>query len=165
MNIKFDTINIVIILVTLINTIYGLVVYSRNRNDKTNFAFFILTLSVSFWDISMFAYRAIQDPFLTLLFSRILYLAASTIPISFLFFVFIFPNSELKLSRWKYYILPIPFVISCLISILPSFLIKGITFISERENIIIFNTWLHAYYAVYIVSYFSWGYFLLYKKL
>jgi signal transduction histidine kinase len=164
MDLKLDTINVIVLIVALVNTIYGLIVFSRNRNDKTNLTFFILTLTVSFWDIGMFAYRAVPDFELATFFARILYVAASTIPISFLYFVFTFPNQEIKLNSIQKYLLPIPFIISCVISIVPSLLIQTVLPVIGHENIIVFNNWLHAYYAIYIISYFSIGYYLLIKK-
>lgn len=164
MSINLDAINIIILLTALVNTIYGLVVYSRNRHDATNISFFILTLSVSFWDITMFAYRAAEDPFIALICSRILYVAASTIPIAFLFFVLIFPDGSFKPSKWQKFLLPVPFIISCIISITPSFLIENVLFVPNQENTIIFNFGLHIYYAIYIISYFFFGYLILFKK-
>lgn len=164
MELKLDPINIVILLVALINTIYGLIVFTRNRNDKTNFSFFILTLSVSFWDIGMFAYRGVADQQLAIFFARLLYFAASTIPFAFLYFVFIFPNTEFKPKNWQKYLVPIPFVVLSIISLVPGVLIESVVFIAGKENMIVFNPWLHMFYAVYIIFYFCWGYWLLFKK-
>jgi len=73
MEIKLDVINVIVLIVALVNAIYGLIVFSRNRSDKTNLTFFILTLTVSFWNISMFAYRAALNPEAAAFFARVLY--------------------------------------------------------------------------------------------
>ena len=165
MGFKFDTINILVLIVTITNIIYGLIVYSRNRKDKTNLSFFILTLGVGFWGLSMFAYRWFIDESLVLIFSRILYLAAATIPISFLYFVFIFPNEDWKANLWQKIILPLPLILIAIISLWPNILIRGVNLFPNAESFIVFDQRFHLLYGVYIVSYFGAGYLWLIKKL
>lgn len=163
MNFKLDVINAVLIVVTLVNTIYGLIVYSRNRNDKTNLAFFVLTLTVSLWDISMFLYRGFYDHDTVLIWSRVLYFGASTIPLSFLYFVYIFPKATFTATKWQKYLLPVPFLFLTALSLGP-FLVKDVVLVPNSESHIIFNEIFHGVYAVYIVGLFLWGYLVLAKQ-
>jgi len=161
---NLDTINLTILIIAAINTVYGLVTYSRNRSDKTNFSFFILTLAVSFWGLTMFAFRASHDPDVALFYSRLLYVAASTIPFSFLFFAYIFPESEFRPKIWQTIILPIPFILSIVISLSDYGLINHVIIRHGEEAVIVFNQIFHSYYGVYIILYFSLGYIVLFEK-
>ena len=169
--IKLDVINFIILIIAVVNTMYGLSIFGKNRTNRVNFSFFILTLAVSFWGLSMFAYRGFMDHDLVVFFSRILYVAASTIPLSFVFFVFelLYPSrfegKNWKVLTWIEFIgVSLPFLVSCVFSMLPGFLINDVRFIPGQENFIVFNTDFHLYYAVYIICYFSWGYILLIKN-
>ena len=126
MSFNLDIINILVVLVALINTVYGLIVYSRNRKDHTNFSFFLLTLAVSAWGFSMFAYRGFSDIDTVIFFSRILYVSAAAIPLAFLYFVFIFPREQGVFTEKQRYLLPIPFVLVALASIVPDWLIQTV---------------------------------------
>ncbi len=160
---KLDVINILIGIVATINIAYGLIVFSRNRQDATNFFFFLLTLTVTFWGISIFCYRAFDDLLLKVLFSKILYISAITIPFSFLFFVFKFTGTRIK-KGWTI-LLFIPLITMILLTMAPTGLIRGVQIIPGAENVILFNKSLHILYGFYIIAYFCGGYFLLFKKL
>ena len=163
MSFNIDAINILVVLVALLNTIYGLIVYSRNRKDKTNFFFFILTLMVSMWGLSMVAYRGFMELDFAVRSARILYLSAAAIPISFLYFVFIFPHEEFRFEWWQKYILPIPFLAIAFLSIFPNALIETVRF-ATGERVIVFNQLYHLLYGVYLVGYFGAGYLILFKR-
>jgi signal transduction histidine kinase len=161
---SFDTKNIIILLVGLINIVYGLMVYLRNKKSKTNCWFFSLVLAVTFWIVSIIAYRGFQEIETVILWARILYLSATLIPFAFLGFTFIFPEEEFNFKSWQKYLLPLPMVIIAFISLFPNGLIRGVEIIAGEENKIIFNQYLHLIYALYIIGYFSWGYVILFKK-
>src|SRR6185312_2971837 len=105
MNFQLDIINILILFVMLVNSIYGLIVYSRNRNDKTNFSFFLLTVTISLWGLTMFGYRGFVDHGTVLLMSRLLYFTAVMIPTAFIYFVIIFPDSQTKIKPLQKYLI------------------------------------------------------------
>jgi signal transduction histidine kinase len=137
---EIDFINIAVLIAAVTNTVYGTVIYSRNRNDRTNFGFFVLTLTVSLWGFSMFLFRGFENIALATLASRILYIAASSIPLSFLYFVM------------------------CILSLLPDGLIQTVKLVTNGEKEIVFNLYYHLCYAFYIISYFGLSYLVLFKK-
>ncbi len=165
MSFNLDVINILVVLVALINTVYGLIVYSRNRKNHTNLSFFLLTLAVSAWGFSMFAYRGFNNLDTVILFSRILYVSAAAIPTAFLYFVFIFPRENGIFTEWQKYLLPIPFALVAVSSLVPDWLIQSVDIVPLGERIIIFNQQLHLWYGLYIVGYFGAGYFIILKRL
>jgi signal transduction histidine kinase len=164
MNLRLDFINIAIFFVMLVNSIYGLIIYSRNRNNKTNFSFFILTITITMWCLTMFGYRIFNDHDIVLLMSRLLYFSAITIPVAFVYFVIIFPNSEVRLSSSQKYLLPIFPLILCILSVYPGGFINDVTLYTHKESFIDFNLSAHILFGIYVVSYFSGAYWILYKK-
>ena len=164
MEFKIDLINIFILFVMLINSIYGLIVYSGNRKDKINYLFFILTVSISLWGLTMFGYRGFTDHDHVLLMSRLLYFAAITIPITFIYFALIFPNPKTELTKFQKYFAPIPAIILAIISLLPNIFIKDVILYSGKETFIVFNHTAHILFGIYVVSYFSWAYLIIIKK-
>ncbi len=161
---ELDFINVAVLLAAVANTVYGMVIYSRNREDDTNFAFFILTLTVSAWGFSMFLYRGFDNITFSTFAARLLYVAASSIPLAFLYFTTIFPKNEYSLKWWLKLSVPLPFLAMIITSILPDGLIQTIQTVSGGEKIIVFNFFFHLCYALYIVSYFGLSYLVLYKK-
>ena len=47
---------------------------------------------------------------------------------------------------------------------MPGALVQTVHFSSSQENIIVFNQIFHTFYVVYIVGYFNYVFFLLFKK-
>ena len=110
MSLSFDTQNILVLLVGFIGMVYGLIVYSGNKKNKTNIWFFLFVLSVAFWSISMFFFRSSVDVPNSIFWARILYLSATVIPACFLGFSYIFPEDKIFLKSWKNYLIFIPFI-------------------------------------------------------
>ena len=164
MSLSFDTQNILVLLVGFIGMVYGLIVYSGNKKNKTNIWFFLLVLSVAFWSISMFFFRSSVDVPNSIFWARILYLSATIIPACFLGFSYIFPEDKIFLKSWKNYLIFIPFIFIAVISLLPDVLIKNVNIISGKEKEIIFNKSTYTLYSLYINIYFGWNYIVLIKK-
>lgn len=164
MEFKIDIINILILAVMLVNIIYGLFIYSRSRSDKINFSFFILTVTISLWGITMFGYRGFQDHELVLWMSRLLYFSAIGIPTAFIYFCMIFPDSNKVLSKQQKYLTPIPLIVLCLMSIIPGWFIHDVILYTDQETFIVFNHFAHILFGIYVASYFSWAYWIIFKK-
>jgi len=166
MNFQLDVINIFILFVMLVNSIYGLVIYSRNRNDKVNFSFFLLTITISLWGITMFGYRGFSDHDLILLMARLLYFTATMIPTAFIYFVIFFPNSKIKITKIQKYLIPLPMIFLCILSLSTGrfAFIYDVIPRMDQETFIVFNVFVHILFGVYVVSYFSWAYWIIFKK-
>ena len=164
MEFKIDIINIFILIVMLVNSIYGLFIYSRNRRDKVNFTFFIITISISSWGLTMFGYRGFLDHDIVLWMARLLYFTATTIPTAFVYFCYIFPDPNAKLNLRQKYLTPIPMLSLCLMSLIPGWFIYDVTLYSYKESFIVFNIFSHILFGIYVVTYFIWSYWIIYKK-
>ncbi len=163
-DLKLDSISIAILFIMLVNSTYGLIIYSQGRNDKANSYFFLLTTTISIWGLSMVAYRAFLHYDMILLMSRLLYFSAVAIPIAFVYFVINFPNKDAELvvpNKYIIFILPISL---CILSLYPGGFIHDIVIYHGRETIIIFNKLTHAIFGLYVVTYFIYAYWIIYKK-
>jgi hypothetical protein len=148
----------------LINSLSGFVIYSKNKGSNVNLSFFILTLSISMWCLSMIGYRGFTNQDIVLLMSRLLYFSATTIPVSFIYFVIIFPKQDIRLNPYqKYLILIIPIILGAL-SLHPHGFIYDVIIYAHRETTIVFNKTVHILFGLYVVTYFGFAYRVMYKK-
>lgn len=161
---EFDTKNTLILIIAVINIAYGSIIYLKDKKNTTSIWFFLLAISVGLWGVGMFLFRLAQDEYLTQVFARILYFSAALIPIAFVYFSAVFPSSSPSFTAWQKYVLPIPFFLVVILSLVPDFLIKGTQFVAGDETHILYNKFYHAIYVFYIIIYFAYGYFLLIKK-
>jgi len=164
MLLSFDIQNILVLLVGFIGMVYGLIVYSGNKKNKTNIWFFLFVLSVAFWSISMFFFRSSINVSSSIFWAKILYLSATFIPVCFLGFSYIFPEDKIFLRSWKDYLIFVPFIFIATISLLPEALIRSVNIIQGKEKEIIFNKFNYSLYILYINVYFGWNYVVLIKK-
>ncbi len=162
---KFDIINFAILLVFVVNTVFGLIVYGRDRKNATNKSFFLFTLTVTGWCLGMVLYRGFNDVALATLFCRLLYVSAVLIPLSLIYFAINFPEPVSSVKKWQKYLLPIPTIVLIVFSLLPNHgLIESISFVSGGESIIHFNFILELVYVSYISIYFLYYFLILGNK-
>ena len=164
MSFRLDIINILIFLVMFINTTYGIIVYLKNRKNSINFFFFIFTTTISLWGLMMFGYRGFLVHNVVLWMSRFLYFTAILIPTAFIYFVIVFPDPKAKLSRYQKYLTPIPMLILCFMSLIPNAFIYDVILYPDKETFIVFNQFSHVCFGLYVISYFSWAYFTIFRK-
>lgn len=164
MIIDFDIKNILILVIAIINLVYGALIYLKDRKNSIGILFFLLTISVGIWGLSMFMFRSAQEEYLSLFFARILYFSAAVIPFVFIYFSTIFPEKLEPLKFWQKYILPIPFFVIMLLSLTPGYLIEGTQIIAGSETHVLFNKFYHFLYVCYINIFFLYGYFVLFRK-
>lgn len=164
MEFNFDIVNVLVLIATCTNLTYGLIIYSRNRRSATNLAFFFLTIGVGFWGASMLVFRGFVNDIDLGLSSRLLYASAAVIPFASLYFAIIFPKDIASLSLIERWVIPTPFFIAVVISLIPGFLINGAHVVFGNENFIDFNIKFHIFYVFYIAGYFSWVFMILIQK-
>ncbi|MCE9643867.1 hypothetical protein K8Q93_01310 [Candidatus Parcubacteria bacterium] len=161
---NLDVINALVAIAAVVNTGYGLIIYSRHRESRTNLMFFLLTLAVSAWGVGMFLYRGLADREQAVLAARFLYIGASLIPLAFIHFAYVFPRESGGLRRSLSLWLLVPLVPLLVAIALPGGLIKDVLPVVSDERHIVFNQLLHALYGLYIVTYFTIGYMVLIRK-
>ena len=161
MSYSIDTINILIILAAVGNLIYGGIVFSRNKGSFSNKLFFALTVSVSLWGIAMFLFRSATDERTATFIARLLYVAASLIPVSFSAFTSLFPKKKLQINIPEFTLTLVSLLLVVYVVLFTNLFISGVHFTST-EPIIIFNFYLHLSYALYISIFFLLGFIKLF---
>jgi len=154
----FDLQNILILFVVLANFIIALLVFIRNPKNKINITFVFLPLSTIMWSVSMIMYRSAPSVGNSIAWAQLLYASASTIAISYLIFCIVF--LKIKINKFVYTLIFIPFLFIFLSSLIPNLIIKDVIFQYSGEKIIIFG-YIYYFYNVYIPLYSSIGFILL----
>ncbi|MBA3733281.1 hypothetical protein H0W91_02800 [Patescibacteria group bacterium] len=163
MEFHFDAINIIILVVTVLNLSLGIIVFLTKRQSRVNQSFFVFLIAATGWCISMFLFRSLANTNIALLLARVLYMSAALIPLSLIYFIEVFPKEEKNLPYILNLLMPVPLLVVLAISFFP-LLIIGVNYISGKEPVILFNPSYHTAYAIYIVSYFTICYVLLFVK-
>ena len=86
---SFDTINITLAFVGTVTLALGFITYLTETKNRTNRFFFHFVLAAFAWILTMIMYRGVPDQATAFFWARFLYVAAATIPITFLYFSFI----------------------------------------------------------------------------
>lgn len=164
MSLEFDTINILIALATATNLLYGFLVYKRNSASASNIAFFLLTIAVTAWGVTMVVFRSAESAELALSASRWLYAAAAAIPTFFVLFGSLFPNDKYSLSLQRALLIFIPFYFVLFLAFVPNLFIKGVVLVPGEEHKIVFSAALHVLYAFFVAGMFFVSYVILIRK-
>lgn len=86
-------------IVSLANLLLGLLVLYNNPKNPANLSFSVLTFSLALWVLTWAMAFSSGDPISQLFWTRAMMVGASVIPSSFLYFSYVFPNSELKIKK------------------------------------------------------------------
>ncbi len=150
--------------VLILNFSLGIFVFLTKRESKVNQYFFIFSIAATLWGLSLLFFRSVGGLPNTTAFARILYASAATIPYAFLFFIRLFPEDKFNLPPRSELYLVFPFLGVLALSVFPDVLITGVVHTVGFEQTISFNIFFHALYALYILTYFSICYGLLFYK-
>lgn len=156
--------NIILLLIAAFNLFLGFYIVSKDRHSRLRWSFFALSLSVFFWCISQsYLYSGLLDKEIILKATIWSYLAGSLIPISFVFFGYLFPV-DISMKKKYVHLLVWPFII-LFISILidKSFIVRdGIK--NEIENVLLYNVFGSVVYLIYFLLYMGLGFYFLIKR-
>lgn len=152
-----DIQTILLIVTTAINLGWGLLIFTKGRSKKPNLIFSSVVFSVVLWSISMTGYRLSAAH--TLDWCRVLYVAAILIPLSFLYFNFAFPEGR-KTNKYLLVLISVPAIVLIFLTIFGNTIIADALQVKNAENKIVFGS-LYIFYVLYIISYFSWSFFIL----
>lgn len=158
----FDEINILLLLAVGLNLLLLAVVFFNGRKNKINLTYSAIGLAVIVWIWGMIFYRSAPVES-SLLWGTILYINATFIPSIFLYFTYIFPRREEKLT----WLIPaIIFGLNGLIVLLtswPGLIIQAVNLRPGLEKEIIFTPY-YWFYFIYISSLFTFGFYRLFQK-
>ena len=154
--------NTLLIIIAIVNLLLGLFTYLKNRKSKINLTWSLSCSTVVFWTISMVLYRS-ADQVSSIFWCKILYISATLIPLTLLFFTFMFPLEKISLSKFQKFLIFFPNSIIILLIIWPGFIIKDVIWHLDREKEIIWGPG-YPLYILYIIGYFSGPLINLLKK-
>ncbi|TSC55679.1 MAG: histidine kinase [Parcubacteria group bacterium Greene0714_21] len=157
-----DIQNFVLIAALFANTFLVLLLLEQAKKSVSIAVFTISVGTVAAWTFAMFLYRS-GGAEQALLFGRLLYVSAMLIPLTFLYFSFLFPAVKSTLTKQKIILLTI---IPTLLGILlfpTNHIISGVFLRPGMEKVIVFGS-LYFFYVTYISGYFIWALFNLWQK-
>ena len=163
MAVVFDAINIVLVLVVCLNLFLGFLVFLNGRHRKINVVYSLNILAIIGWVASMIFFRSAffeADMF----WATALYILPTFIASSFLYFTYIFPSQKEKSLVLRSIVI---FSINALIVILvawPGLIVREVNVRPGLEKELLFSRyyWL---YAIYIFSFFTFGFWRIFQRL
>ncbi len=161
MHLLLDHINIGLIVVACVNFLLGLAII-LNGKQKINLSYSIITLTIIAWTISMILYRSAPGE-LSLVYGTVLYVSASFIASTFLYFTYIFPSERDTHIITKTTLIFLANAFLIILIIWPGLMIQAVNIRPGLEKEILFTNW-YWFYFLYILGFFSFGYWRLIQK-
>jgi signal transduction histidine kinase len=163
MNFRLDIQNYLLFISFIINFSLALLIYFSSKKSRANQVYTIIVLNVAAWCFGMFMYRGVQSSELAVFWAKFYYVATAIVPVSLLYFAYLFPRKKFFINKWlDIFLLAIAlfFIASPFFG---NFIIENVIPHYNVEDEIFFGTLLNAW-GVYIISYFILAFFLLIKK-
>ncbi|MFH1827454.1 MAG: histidine kinase dimerization/phospho-acceptor domain-containing protein, partial [bacterium] len=159
---SFDTINLLLVVVSLFNFGLGVILYFKGGKNKVNIFYSWNIVFIVGWILAMFMFRSANKGN-GLIWCQILYMMPTFIASSFLLFTYIFPSQIEIYTFWKVFFILFVNIVIVIFTALPNYIIKEVNIRSGLEKEIIFGK-LYIFYALYILVYFSFAFWRLFKK-
>jgi signal transduction histidine kinase len=157
-----DQINIALIVVTCVNFLLALAILLNDSKQKINRAYSLITLAIISWVVAMIFYRSAPSE-LALFAGTLLYVSATLIASTFLYFTYIFPSEkDTHITLKSTFIFLVNGILIGMI-IWPDFIIQAVNIRAGAEKEIIFTDY-YWFYFFYIFSFFSYGFMRLSAK-
>lgn len=159
---SFDGINVLLAVTACLNLVLGLIILFFGPKRKINIVYGLNIITIIGWIAGMFFYRS-SSPESNMFWCTILYVAATLIASSFLYFTYIFPSQkEHNIFYQMLFIISVNAAIIIMI-IWPNLIIQSVTVRPGMEKAISFSKF-YWFYFIYILSFFSYGFIRLFKK-
>ena len=157
-----DIINIIVAIATIINFVLAGIVYFHGKRSGMKLGYSLVAVSVGLWSFSMVFYR-IADSAMAMLWAQALYISASFIESTFLYFAYLFPSSQ-QPALWKRIIIILSNIFVIIAILIPGGVIREVRIPEQGERILLWGPFYYAY-VLYIVALFYWAFLLLIKKI
>lgn len=159
-----EIVTLLLVMSALVNTLFGLVLLLSKDKHTSRKIYAINLVFILIWIGSMIFYRVV-DANVLLVYTKFLYISASFIASSFIYFTYSFPTSE-SLKPSKKLLIILPNLLLILLIICSSSVISNVEpgKFGSRENSIRFGEYFILYVS-YILTYFLFGFYRLYRKI
>lgn len=156
-----DLKNLLVSCAFIINLFLSILIHLRSAKTKANVVFEITAFGIAAWCLAMIFYRA-ADPSSSLIWAKLLYLFAISIPTGFLIFGLLFPNRKIK-GAVMLIIISLSIVMAYL-TLFGDGVIKNVVINPGSEKLIIFGWAYYWIYIYYISGFFLISYVVLFRK-
>jgi signal transduction histidine kinase len=157
-----DTPSFILIIVLVANLFLELLLLERAKKNSSVSVFTISVWTLIAWTLSIFFYRSV-GPEYALLWGRILYISALLIPLTFLYFVLLFPSNTFTLSKRTVVLTVLPTILLVALIAFTNSIVQGVAMHPGQENTLRFG-FLYPLYVLYISGYFLFALGYLFKK-
>jgi len=158
------SINLLLICVILLSSFFGFTLIFHGKGSRVSTAYAANVVAILAWMSSMYFYRNAPDGTPIFFWVLILYAAATLIASSFLYFTHFFPTVETGLRPLrKAFQVFVPNLILIGVLIATNTIVVTAYHNPPFEPVIVFGR-VYALYVVYIMAYFSFGFFRLFMK-
>lgn len=141
----------------------GLYVYTKNTHNYVNRAFFIMCFSVFLWVAGIAIFRSTDNLIILNIASRMYYIGAAWISLSFYFLSLIFPSNNYQEISWQKLLL-VFFSVIFLSIILPINFLIGHIETSPLFNQIDVGNMYYLMYSLFFLIFMLWGVIILFIK-
>jgi signal transduction histidine kinase len=156
-----DYVTVLLTVISIINSALALLILFSSRKETHTKIYSLISLTTLMWIWSMVFYR-LSSPENILYWTRILYICASLIASSFLFYTYLFPTKD-NFPLSKQFLVLLPNIIIIFMVAFGDTIIKDAAVQYGRENIIEFGK-LYIFYVIYILLYFNYAFYRLIAK-
>lgn len=156
-----DSISLALSVITAINAGLGIILII-NSGSHLRLIYAINVLTILSWTGTIFFFR-IAPPETVLFWTKTLYISASLIASTFLYFSFLFPKSDRALTARDWLLIFLPNILVVLLVLSDSLIIQSVVIETVGENTIVFGP-LYPIYGLYILFYFFYGFYRLFGK-
>ncbi len=156
-----DYITILLLIIGAANIFFLFLLLVGRSENKYFGVFSLYIISTLFWIAAMYFFR-LNTVSGDLLFTKLLYVSATVIPSSFLYFTYMFPFNKFY-AHWKGVCIVTVNSLLALATFHTDLIIKNVVVNSGHEHVITFGSF-YLVYAFYIMSFFVLGFWNLYRK-
>lgn len=159
-----DLQTILIAISIVMNTVLGILIFSRRRQEYANKVYVFNILCIIWWSIMIIGYRFAEEHLMAWTIG--LYVAPTFIASSFLYFTFLFPDihPRIELRRWYLPVIASANIAIVAATLVPGLVIDSVALVPHTEKMIFFGRY-YILYASYISCFFGLGLFILAEKL
>src|SRR3989344_9698036 len=97
---RLDTPNYLLLTSFVINFSLALIIYFGSRKKRINQVYTFIVLNVAAWCFGMFMYRGVQNSEQAVFWAKFYYVATGIVPISLLYFAYLFPEKKIFINKW-----------------------------------------------------------------
>lgn len=147
--------------VTLANLVLGLVVFLRNKKNKTNIIFFVLSSNIALWSVSIFLFRFLNGANEIIFWGKIAHITAGSTPVLLFYFVKYFSGHK-KVNKFIHYLILIIFLVINFFVAVNGYVVSDYH-VQYGAKAFIFGP-MYLLYTTYIVVFFSLAFATLYNE-